>query len=233
MEIGDPHHHFETIGSTNAEARRLAIEGAPSGTLVTSAEQTDGRGRQGRAWATPAGKALAYSVVVRREIEIPGLFPLRAGLAVCDAVEKEGAVEARVECKWPNDVMIDGRKCAGILVEARPQDGWAVIGIGVNLSITPEEFPPEFRDRATSVGGLATLPSMTAALNASLGAWLDVAPEQVLRGVESRDFLRDRAIAWDGGSGIARGIAPDGRLKVETPEGEQLLDAGEVHLDVG
>ena len=231
MEIGEPHHHFETIGSTNAEARRLAIEGAPSGTLVTSEEQTDGRGRQGRAWATPAGKALAYSVVVRREIEVPGLFPLRAGLAVCEAIEREGVEQAEV--KWPNDVMVEGRKCAGILVEARPQDGWAVIGIGINLSIEPDEFPPEFRDRATSVGGSVTIASMTDALNESLSAWLDADPDRVLAEIASRDFLRDRAIAWDTGSGIARGVAHDGRLKVETPNGEELLDAGEVHLDVG
>lgn len=232
MEIGVPHNHFETIGSTNAEARRLAIEGAPSGTLVTSEEQTDGRGRQGRAWATPAGKALAYSVVVRREIEIPGLFPLRAGLAVSEAVEREGV--ERAEVKWPNDVMVGGRKCAGILVEARPQDGWAVIGIGINLSITPEEFPPEFRDRATSVGGSVTIPSMTEALNGSLAVWLDASPEEVLAEIASRDFLRDRPIAWEGGTGIARGVAPDGRLRVEGPDGdESLLDAGEVHLDVG
>jgi BirA family biotin operon repressor/biotin-[acetyl-CoA-carboxylase] ligase len=231
MVIGEPHHHFETIGSTNAEARRLAIGDSPSGTLVTSEEQTDGRGRQGRAWATPAGKALAYSVIVRREIEIPGLFPLRAGLAVCEAVEREGV--ERAEIKWPNDVMVGGRKCAGILVEARPQDGWAVIGIGVNLSITPDEFPPEFRDRATSVGGSATISTMTVALNDSLATWLDAEPDRVLDEVASRDFLRDRAIAWDAGSGVAFGIAPDGRLRVETPEGEVLLDAGEVHLDAG
>jgi BirA family biotin operon repressor/biotin-[acetyl-CoA-carboxylase] ligase len=230
MEIGEPHFHFQSIGSTNAEARRLATEGSPSGTLVTSEEQTDGRGRQGRAWSTPAGKALAYSVVVRREIEIPGLFPLRAGLAVCEAVEREGV--QRAEIKWPNDVMVGGSKCAGILVEARPQERWAVIGIGINLSIAPDEFPPEFRDRATSVGGSATIASMTAALNESLSHWLDAQPALVLMEISSRDYLGDRAIAWDGGSGIARGVAPDGRLRVETPGGEELLDAGEVHLDV-
>ena len=230
MEIGGPHFHFESIGSTNAEARRLASEGSPSGTLVTSEEQTDGRGRQGRAWATPAGKALAYSVVVRREIEIPGLFPLRAGLAVCEAVEREGV--QRAEIKWPNDVMVGGRKCAGILVEARPQEKWAVIGIGINLSIAPDEFPPEFRDRATSVGGSVTIASMTDALNESLSLWLDAEPDRVLAEIASRDFLCDRAIAWDTGSGIARGVAPDGRLRVETFGGEELLDAGEVHLDV-
>ncbi len=227
--IGSPHHHFETIGSTNAEARRLAIEGAPSGTLVTSEEQTDGRGRQGRAWATPAGKALAYSLVVRVEIEIPGLFPLRAGLAACDAIESEGVEEALV--KWPNDVMVDGRKCAGILVEARPQDGWAVIGIGVNLSIGPEEFPPEIRDRATSVGGQTTIPSMIDSLNRGLDRWLDESDAAVLAELGERDYLAGREVTWEGGAGRASGIAPDGSLIVTSLDGTTCrLNAGEVHL---
>ena len=125
-----------------------------------------------------------------------------------------------------------GRGSTGILVEARPQDGWAVVGIGINLTITPDEFPPEFRDRATSVGGGVTITSMIAALNDSLATWLDAEPARVLEEIASRDFLRDRAITWETGSGIACGVAPDGRLKVETDEGEVLLDAGEVHLDV-
>ncbi|MFM9044632.1 MAG: biotin--[acetyl-CoA-carboxylase] ligase, partial [Solirubrobacterales bacterium] len=127
--IGSPHHHFETIGATNAHARELADQGASHGTVVTSAEQTEGRGRQGRAWATPAGKALAWSAIVPLEGEVPGLFPLRAGLAACQAVEDLGGGVAEV--KWPNDGMLDGKKCAGVLVEGRPQDGWAVVGIAI------------------------------------------------------------------------------------------------------
>ena len=88
--IGSPHHHFETIGSTNAHARELAERGAPPGTVVTSAEQTEGRGRQGRAWSTPAGKALAWSAVLPLDGAAPGLVPLRAGLAACEAVEALG-----------------------------------------------------------------------------------------------------------------------------------------------
>ena len=227
--IGSPHHHFETIGSTNAHARQLAEEGASPGTVVTSAEQTEGRGRQGRAWATPAGKALAWSAIVPLEGEVPGLFPLRAGLAACEAVEELGGTPAEV--KWPNDVMLGGRKCAGVLVEGRPQAGWAVVGIGINLTIEEEEFPPEIRDRATSVGGGATLESATGALNRALVRWLAEPDEEVLAELEQRDHLAGREVAWEGGTGTASGIAPDGSLLVTSPDGtSHHLHAGEVHL---
>ena len=227
--IGSPHHHFETIGSTNAHARDLAGQGAPHGTVVTSAEQTEGRGRQGRAWATPAGKALAWSAIVPLEGEVPGLFPLRAGLAACQAVEELGGGSAEV--KWPNDVMVDGKKCAGVLVEGRPQDGWAVVGIGINLSIEQDEFPPEIRDRATSVGSGATLESATDALNRALTRWLAEPDPAVLAELNRRDYLAGREVTWDGGSGTASGIAPDGGLTVTTGDGTEHLHAGEVHLD--
>ena len=227
--IGTPHHQFETIGSTNAHARELAEQGAPHGTIVTSAEQTEGRGRQGRAWATPAGKALAWSAIVPLDGEVPGLFPLRAGLAACQAVEELGGGQAEV--KWPNDVMLGGRKCAGVLVEGRPQDGWAVVGIGVNLTIEEDEFPPEIRDRATSVGAGATLESATGALNLALAHWLEAPDHEVLAELERRDHLAGREVSWEGGSGVASGIAPDGSLLVTSSDGtSHRLHAGEVHL---
>ena len=229
IEPGINHHHFETIGSTNAEARRLAVEGAPDGTLVTSEEQTEGRGRQGRAWATPAGAALAYSLLIRRPIDVPGLLPIRAGVAVCEAVESFGV--ERAEIKWPNDVLLDGLKCAGILVEARPQEGWAVIGIGVNLSIDRDEFPPELRDRATSVGHSATVTSMTEALNRSMVGWLEEPDGEVLAELERRNHLGGKEVSWEGGAGTASGITPEGSLVVESTDGTtHHLSAGEAHL---
>ena len=227
--IGSPHHHFETIGSTNAHARELAEQGALPGTVVTSAEQTEGRGRQGRAWSTPAGKALAWSAIVPLEGEVPGLFPLRAGLAACEAVEELGGGPAEV--KWPNDVMLGGRKCAGVLVEGRPQAGWAVVGIGLNLTIEEGEFPPEIRDRATSVGGDPTLEAATEALNRALTRWLAAPDGEVLTELGRRDHLAGREVSWEGGTGTASGIAPDGSLIVTSADGAaHHLHAGEVHL---
>src|SRR5205823_4113792 len=116
---------------TNAWARELAAAGAPHGMLVTAAEQSAGRGRQGRTWTAPDGRALLCSVVVR---EPPALLPLAAGVAVAEVVGAEA------QLKWPNDVLTDGRKVAGILVEGRPQEGWVVVGIGLNVALRIEDF---------------------------------------------------------------------------------------------
>lgn len=152
MNFGAPHRHFRLIDSTNARARELVEAGAPGGTIVTAAEQTAGRGRQGRTWTAPPGKALLYSAILKPLDERHLLLPLSAPLAVCDAAEElEPAIECQI--KWPNDVWIEGRKLAGVLIEAKPQDGWAVIGVGLNLSIASDEFPPELRETAVSILG--------------------------------------------------------------------------------
>ena len=150
MSFGAPHRHFRRTGSTNARARELAEAGAPHGTVVTADEQTAGRGRQGRTWTAPPGKALLYSAVLRPLDERHLLLPLAVPLAVCEATEE---LEPEVECriKWPNDIWIEGRKLAGVLIEAKPQDGWAVIGVGLNLTISPDEFPSELQDTAISL----------------------------------------------------------------------------------
>ena len=109
--FGNPRVHYRLIDSTNERARGLASAGAPHGTLVTASEQSAGRGRQGRRWTAPAGRALLCSVVIR---DPSRLLPLACGVSVAEVV----GGDARV--KWPNDLLVDGRKVAGILVEARP-----------------------------------------------------------------------------------------------------------------
>src|SRR6195952_3513379 len=148
--FGSPHRHFARVGSTNTVARELAAAGAPHGTVVTAAEQTAGRGRQGRTWTAPPGSALLYSAILRPLEPRHSVLPLAVPLAVCEVAEH---LRPGIDCKakWPNDIHLEGRKLAGILIEARPQDGWAVLGVGLNLTIRPEEFPPELRDRATSL----------------------------------------------------------------------------------
>jgi biotin-[acetyl-CoA-carboxylase] ligase BirA-like protein len=149
LSFGAPHRHYRQTDSTNTRARELAAAGAPHGTIVTAAEQTEGRGRQGRTWTAPPGKALLYSAVLRPLGDRP-LLPLAVALAVCEVAE-DLAPGIACQVKWPNDVQVEGRKLAGILIEARPQDGWAVIGVGLNLSIAPEEFPPDLRETAVSI----------------------------------------------------------------------------------
>ncbi len=232
MKIGVPHHHFRSVGSTNQLACEAAAEGATDGTLYTAEEQTAGRGRQGRPWSTPAGAAVAWSVVIRREIEVPGTLPLRVGVGVCEALESLGA--AGVGMKWPNDIWIGGRKCAGILVEARPQDGWAVAGVGLNLDIPDDGFPEPVRGRVASLGGGVTFDQAVAALNGHVGARIDAPLAETLAEFSRRDALRGHTVTWGEGSGIAAGIDREGNLLVESPTGcLTALNAGEVHLGAG
>jgi BirA family biotin operon repressor/biotin-[acetyl-CoA-carboxylase] ligase len=239
MRFGAPHRHFARTDSTNTRARELAEAGAPQGTVVTAGEQSEGRGRQGRSWTAPPDRALLYSAVLRPLDERHLLLPLTVPLAVCEAAE---SLQPGLECaiKWPNDVWVDERKLGGILIEARPQDGWAVIGVGLNLAIEPGEFPPELRETATSLatcGGSGTLSGPAgrerarAALDAALGRWVEEDAERILAEWRGRDALRGREISWDGGSGIADGVDERGNLLVVTAGGDRVaLGAGEVHL---
>jgi len=196
---------------------------------VTAAAQTAGRGRQGRSWSAPPGKALLYSAVLRPLDRRHLLLPLAVPLAVCEVVEELSG--RRAEVKWPNDVWVEGRKVAGVLIEARPQDAWAVIGVGLNVAVEPAEFPPELRETATSIGGGATVPAALAALNRRLGGWTGAAADEVLAAFRERDALRGREISWVEGTGVAEGIDERGNLLVRTSGGETVsLGAGEVHL---
>lgn len=229
VTFGAPHRHYRSTDSTNTRACELAASGAPHGTVVTAAEQTAGRGRQGRTWVAPAGRALLYSAVVRPLDERHMLLPLAVPLAVCEAAEE---LEAGIECgiKWPNDIQVGGRKLAGVLIEARPQDGWAVIGVGLNLAIETGEFPPELRQTATSLS-TASAGLATEALNRRLSEWIEADRESVLAAWRGRDALRGRKVAWEGGSGVADGVDDRGYLIVLTAAGERIsVGAGEVHL---
>ena len=228
MTFGAPHRHFRVIDSTNTAGRELAAAGAPAGTVVTATGQDAGRGRQGRTWHAVPGKSLVYSAILRPLEARHSLLPLAVPLAVCDAAESLAPIACQV--KWPNDVWIDGRKAAGILIEARPQDGWAVIGVGLNVSLMPDDFPEELRETSASIGMEVSVRDALAALNRELGRWVDAPHEAVLAELRHRDSLRGREIEWAEGSGTAAGIAEDGNLLVRTAAGEVSLGAGEVHL---
>ena len=229
MRFGNPRHHRRSLDSTNDLARELAAGGAPQGTVVTAGEQVAGRGRQGRSWTAPAGRALLYSAIVRPLEQRHVVLPLAAPLAVAEAAEEVADVSCAI--KWPNDVWIEGRKCAGVLIEARPQDGWAVIGVGLNVAIEPDEFPEELRETATSLDADATVDAALEALNDSLTRWTRADPQEVLAAFRDRDALRGQEVSWADGSGVANGVDERGNLIVETPDGERLaLGAGEIHL---
>jgi BirA family transcriptional regulator, biotin operon repressor / biotin---[acetyl-CoA-carboxylase] ligase len=232
VRFGRPHRHFRVTDSTNSRARELAAAGAPGGTVVTAAEQTSGRGRQGRSWTAPAGGALLYSAIVRPLEKRHALLPLATAVAACEAAEQ---LEDGLECgiKWPNDIWVGERKLAGILIEARPQDGWAVVGVGLNLAIATDEFPPELRETATSLRSGASPEEAREALDSGLEGWVDAEPGPILAAWKARDALRGREISWDGGSGVADGVSESGNLLVLTAGGDRVaLGAGEVHLTV-
>ncbi len=237
MSFAGPRVHHRLTDSTNDRARELALAGAVSGTAVTADEQSAGRGRHGRRWAAPAGSALLCSFVLRPVERHHSLLPLAVPIAVCEAVEALAPVTCRV--KWPNDVWLDDRKLAGVLIEARPPD-WAVIGVGLNLSIADDAFPDDLRWPATSVGHGATVPQGFAALRDALDRWLDADPAAVTAAFAKRDALRGRQVSWEGsggehasGSGTAAGIDERGNLQVEMGSGAiASLGAGEVSLRI-
>jgi len=229
VTFGRPHRHLRVCDSTNTLARELAAAGASSGTVVTAGDQREGRGRQGRTWSAPAGKALLYSAIQRPLEERHAVLPLAVPLAVCETVEALGAGPCLV--KWPNDVWIEERKVAGVLIEARPQDGWAVIGVGLNVCVEPDDFSPELRDTATSVGHGATVEEARTALDAALGRWVGADPGEILREFRRRDALAGRDLRWDGGAGRAAGVDERGNLLVLAQDDKRIsLGAGEVHL---
>ena len=223
MSLGEPREHYETVGvdeRTRAAARR---EGAAHGTLVTADEQTAGRGRQGRGWATPRGRAIAASLVLR---EYDDLLPLRAGLAVADVAGPSALV------KWPNDVWLDGQKVAGILVEARQDPGWAVLGIGVNVAVDPSTLPP---DAAEVAGHARAWSPMTWRRRCRAPRGARAPPGRgspvTLAALRERDALLGGPCDWQDGEGTGAGIDDDGALRVTLADGSTTtLSAGEVTL---
>jgi len=223
VTLGRPRLHLRETSSTNDRARQLAAAGAPHGTLVTAAAQNSGRGRQGRTWSAPPGHALLMSLVLR---DAHPLLPLAAAVGV------SAAVGAEAQIKWPNDVLLSDRKLAGILAEGRPQEGWVVLGIGVNVAVRVEDLPPELHDTAATLGRTpADVEPFLTELLSVLERTLALPTSELLDAWRARDALRGRPISWSGGTGTAAGIDGEGRLVVELAGGGQTaLDAGEVHL---
>jgi BirA family biotin operon repressor/biotin-[acetyl-CoA-carboxylase] ligase len=221
--LGRPRLHLRATTSTNDRARELAQAGAPHGTLVTAAEQSAGRGRHGRTWSAPAGSALLMSLVLR---DAPALLPLAAGVAVAEVAGPDALV------KWPNDVLVERRKVAGILAEGRPTEGWTVLGIGLNVALRVEDLPPELHATAGTLGlAPSELEPTLARLLAALERVLALDSAALLDEYRARDALRGREVAWADGSGRAAGIDGAGRLVVELAGGGRTaLGAGEVHL---
>ena len=232
--FGRPYLWSESCPSTQ---EALADPGLPEGAVAVTEHQTAGRGRAGRTWEDAPGESLLLSVLLRPPAgtAVPQLS-LVCALAAAEAVEAvEAASGLVVGVKWPNDVLADGHKVAGILLEGR--EGAVVCGIGVNVNQTEASLPREARTPAASlrtVTGRAhdradLLVGLLERLERRYDAWRERGLAALVPDLERRDALRGRDVTVGDVAGIAAGIAPDGRLRVARPDGTTALVAsGEV-----
>jgi BirA family biotin operon repressor/biotin-[acetyl-CoA-carboxylase] ligase len=223
------------VDSTQAVAFALAAEGAADRTVVVAESQAAGRGRRGRLWLDEPGASLLLSVVLRPRLE-PARLPLLslgAAVAVADALAEATGLAPRL--KWPNDVLVDGRKIAGILLESRLGTApLVVLGIGVNLA--QRRFPPALEARATSVVLAGGRPVDGDALLGPLLEALDRQRDALERGALDEMLARWRALAdtlgrtvsVDGVSGVAVDVDEDGALVVAEGDRRRRVVAGEI-----
>ena len=244
--LGRHSSYHDVLGSTQDEARQLAAEGAPHGYLVWAGEQTGGRGRMARRWVSPAASGLWFSIVLR-----PGLpaarmaaLPLAVGAAVASALEVEAP--GRVRLKWPNDVLLDGGKLGGILVEGQVTEGlleYAVVGVGINLVRPRGGFETGIRSIATALADATEVTPAPARMLAALLAALEAAYDRLVargpgaareRWLQLSDTLGRDVVAHAGGEevvGRAIDLDPDGGLVLETDRGRRVISFGEIeHL---
>ncbi|GAA5495603.1 bifunctional ligase/repressor BirA [Rubritalea halochordaticola] len=211
--------YAEVMESTSDRALELGQAGAPSGTLVLSERQTKGRGRRGNRWACPEGEGLLFSLVLDPDVgkELWSRFALVAGLAVAEVIEGFG-LEAGI--KWPNDVWIGKKKCAGILVEGAADR--LVIGIGLNVSV--QSFPAELEATSLLLEGVPkpSREEILAGVVQGIFRWGSLAGagyEKVIAEVQKRLVFRNQLVRmlWKGEpcEGVVRGLNDEGHLLVE------------------
>ncbi|HXI02023.1 MAG TPA: biotin--[acetyl-CoA-carboxylase] ligase, partial [Candidatus Saccharimonadales bacterium] len=240
--------YFLSLPSTNRHVRELAEDGWPEGTVVMAEEQTAGRGRTGRTWHSPPGVGLYFSFLLKPQMPIEKipLLTLMTAVGVARGLRDCGYA---AEIKWPNDLLLGGRKAAGILAETRLRPSSppeVVVGVGVNVNQGEAHFPPDLRARAGSLklatgraaDRTAVLSSILQELNAEyetfratgegalIDAVLGLCP--MARGATVTVTLGRETI-----SGQTSGLGPTGALRVATPSGVREVHAGEAHLGGG
>lgn len=234
----------ESLPSTNTEVVRQASEGAAEGLAIIANEQTAGRGRLQRAWSSPKGAGLYFSLLLRPAIAVEQwpLITFMAALAVGDALQE--ACDVTTDIKWPNDLLSGERKICGILAESveTPTGRAVVLGMGVNL--TSGAYPGELAAVATSVaeasGRTAEREMLLAALVHALSRWYSLlhepdGPEKIVAAWASRSsYASGKAVQVANGDevwqGITCGIESDGALRLETTDGIKLVRAGDVSI---
>jgi BirA family biotin operon repressor/biotin-[acetyl-CoA-carboxylase] ligase len=231
MRIGNDIRRFARCGSTMDEARSLALAGADEGLVVAADEQTAGRGTRGRAWHSPSGAGLYATVLFRPASRRLSLLPLAVGVAVHEAAAGTPAPEVRL--KWPNDLVWQGKKVAGVLCEGGTDGsggGFVLAGIGINVGQAPADFPPELRSRSASLAMAAGRPvdreDLLACLCGTLQKWYNVftrgAGDEIVRTFEERMiFARGDKISLE-----AAGAAIDGTYLGLDASGGLVCESG-------
>ncbi len=241
---------YEILDSTNQEAKRLIqntqMDEVLHGTVVTAGQQTSGKGRLGRAWISPAGTGLWMTAIIKAQLSLEqtSLYSFAAAVSVAEAIRQTTGLMAQL--KWPNDVLIDGKKVSGILLELVPctaTEYYIAIGIGINVNQEKKDFPSELQEKAVS---LAMLSNKREELTALLSVVLQKLQENCIL-LEQYGFtpLRDKwknlncmigrevTVQKQGEtlySGVAEDLAMDGTLLVRTVDGLTAVLAGDVSL---
>ncbi len=241
--MGRTIHYFDTIDSTNSKAYELALRGAKEGEIVIAESQEKGRGRLGRNWFSPPFLNLYLSVILRPPIppHQASLITLMAAVATADAIEKFSSLQPLI--KWPNDILLRGRKVAGLLNEIHSEIDrihFVILGIGINLNVNGKMFPKEVQSRATSLksemGQMISRKFFLQALLEELERWYSIFLKEnghaILKAWKDRAQLKGRKVKVTSFGEILTGIAvdldPNGTLILRTDEGQRRIIAGDV-----
>lgn len=237
--------YYPEVDSTNIRARELAAQGYPEGTVVVAETQTNGRGRRGRNWYSPAQAGIYFSVILRPLVPLRDIskVSLVAGLAVAENIEAQLGLRASI--KWPNDVLINNKKVAGILAEAvTDMDSveYIVLGIGLNINTPIQDFPDEFQARATSAGAecgtsisrVQVFQGMLKYLEYYYFLFKDNKFSQILAKIKDRSIVLGQEVRLDTVNGYLMGQAIDiddnGCLLVRDQEGIHTIMSGEITI---
>lgn len=238
QRFGRSYSYRERTGSTNDDAREAFLAGAPAGHIVVADAQTSGRGSRGRTWESPAGTDLYLSIVDRLPVPIAALPPLTlaVGLAVAETVDSL-LDSASAQVKWPNDVLLRARKCAGILIEtSMGLAGGDCVVIGIGLNVNRTDFPVELAAVATSlrlhrpdlepIDRNLALRVLLEHVEARVDSFVADGPVATIEALSPRLALRGYRVRCDGYEGVVRGVAHTGALLLETEHGVEQVLAG-------
>lgn len=224
-------------GSTNDDVREAAAAGAPTGHVIVADAQDKGRGAHGRIWSSPGGTDLYFSILERRPLDPPRMpwLTLAVGLGLHDAVRRFASTQARAAIKWPNDLLLGDRKCAGILVESSSTGGQVgpfVIGVGLDVNRT--SFAPELEAIATSMSSAlgqvfdrnAVLAQALTSIEARIDELHAAGSAPLLRALRPHLAWVGERVSVDGTDGELLGVGDDGALSIRTTAGERWLRSG-------